>query len=105
MHATTRNQHYSLFLEPDEVIRIEKKSSLQTRLYDETFERVDSGKVLHLGLGGNRKGIDAGLKYGPSDEPYIRITKAGKRKLLTGEPLLAKYALGTITVQVEPSGS
>ncbi|MDO8564260.1 MAG: hypothetical protein Q7R87_04585 [Nanoarchaeota archaeon] len=103
MQANIRNNGYSLFLKPDEVNRIGKDSSLQARLYDETSNRLDTGKSLHLGLGGNKEGIDARLKYSQRERNklYITVTKAGKRKLLAGEPVLAKYALGTITVQVE----
>lgn len=101
MQASVRNNHYILCVNPDEVNSIDKYSSLTAKLYDETSGRLDTEKKLHLGLGGNRKGIDFSLKYDSSGEHYIRITKSAKRRLLVGEAIMAKYSNGTITVQVE----
>ncbi len=100
MQALIRNNGYSLFLRVSEVSGLEKNSSLQTKLYDETSGRIDTGKLLHLGLGGNRKGIDASLKEENKDV-YVRVTKLGKRKLLSGEAVISRYSLGTINLQVE----
>jgi hypothetical protein len=100
MRVSVRNQHYFVYLKPGEAERIGKSSCLEGRLFDESLNRFVAEKKFYLRLGGNRRGIEADLRCLPNDI-YLRITRQGKRNLISGKAILANYDKGVIMVQVE----
>ena len=100
MQANYRDNHYFIYLRNGEVGKINSDSPLEAKLIDENT-RQETGKSLRLSLGGNRKGIEASLKYSPREKEmvYLKITKKGKKDLIDGKTIYAKYSHGMITIQ------
>lgn len=102
MQARYRDQHYFIYVRPNEVDKIDKNSFLEAHLFEELAGgKVDTGKVLHLSLGGNKRGIEASLKHSKNvSDVYIDVSRAGRRKLRFNKPILSRYDRGTIMIQV-----